>query len=470
MAAASLESPLPRTLPPGSSIALFCSGTACEPVDLEFVVGGATSRPAAFRMPRFDIPCRRSGFWGVVPLQAPGDGTVEIGVDVELPGGRRENVALGRIEVAEREPAPLPLAAPASPGLIAICMGTYEPDPEMFRRQVESIRAQTDTDWVCVVSDDHSSDERHAEMRSAIGSDARFLVSRAESRAGFYRNFERALGLAPAEAGLVAFCDQDDVWHPDKLAVLRRSMGEAMLVYSDLRLVDDLGRVLRETLWRGRRNNSTNLVSMLIANTVTGAAALFRREVVERALPFPDSPGIEFHDHWIALTALACGDLAYVERPLYDYVQHRGAVVGTVAAPLQQAPPRRGWLRLPRLRDWRADYFLGYVPGEVRAQTLLLRCHDRLTPEKRRALERYLAAGRSAGGLAWLVLRPLRMLAGRTETLGLEWQLAIGVLWRHLATLVARVPGWPDRFTLDTRFPDPADFEQKRLRRWRERV
>ena len=38
---------------------------------------------------------------------------------------------------------------------------------------------------------------------------------------------------------------------------------------------------------------------MLVANTITGAATLFRREVAELALPFPDTPGLPFHDHWL---------------------------------------------------------------------------------------------------------------------------------------------------------------------------
>src|SRR5205085_2778655 len=105
-----------------------------------------------------------------------------------------------------------------------------------------------------------------------------------------YRNFERALRMAPAEAELLALCDQDDRWYPDKLEVLREALGSALLVYSDQRLVDAAGRMVRESLWDGRRNNHTSLASMLIANSVHGAASLFRREVAELALPFPETP------------------------------------------------------------------------------------------------------------------------------------------------------------------------------------
>ena len=210
-------------------------------------------------------------------------------------------------------------------------MATFEPDPDLLAAQLASIRAQSDRRWRCVISDDCSGPESYATLVRLLDGDERFQVSRSERRIGFYRNFERALGLIPDGAGLVALCDQDDVWHPDKLAVLRASLGSALLVYSDQQLVDRTGRVLRATMWEGRANNCTSIASMLIANTVTGAATLMRRDVVERALPFPDSPGIEFHDQWIALVALACGELAYVDRPLYDYVQHESAILGKVA-------------------------------------------------------------------------------------------------------------------------------------------
>jgi glycosyltransferase involved in cell wall biosynthesis len=464
-----LESPLPHVVPAGTAMALYCAGTAWDvdrPVaDLFLTVDGVPHRVRSARMPRFDVPERRSGFWAVLPVRAGlGRCEVIIGALAVGPDGRQTAAELGRIGIEPDRPRR------ERGDLIAVCLATFEPQPEMFGAQIESLRAQTDPRWTCVISDDFSRPERYAEILRIVGDDERFQVSQAPDRIGFYRNFERALSLAPADAGLLALCDQDDVWYPDKLARLRGAMGAATLVYSDQRLVDERGRVMRDTLWKGRSNNRSSMASMLIANTVTGASALFRREVAEAALPFPDSPGIEFHDHWIALTALALGELAYVPEPLYDYVQHRDAILGKVAQHEPAAPRRRPRLGLPRLRLWRAAYFLGYVPGEIRARTLLLRHGPRMTAAKRRALRRYVASQTSPLAFAWFIARPLRMLAGRSETLGGEWELALGVIWRWLAVRVARIPGWPDRLTLDCRFPDPPHFEQKRLRRWRERI
>jgi len=428
---ATLESPLPATLPAGTETALFVYGSCGVPVDVS--VDGMR-HPAAWV---------RGRFWATVPVSAHSG-------EVEISAVRADAVApLARIEVGAPLRRPR-LGRPAPQGLITICMATFEPDPALFRMQVESLRGQTDEHWVCVVSDDASGPEHVEQIRAVLGDDPRFVLSRSEERLGFYRNFERALALAPAEAELLALCDQDDRWRPEKLAVLRAALGGAGLVYSDQRLVDAEGRVLRGTLWRGRRNNHTDLTSMLVANTITGAAVLMRREIAELALPFPDTPGMLFHDAWLAVVALAAGDVAYIDRPLYDYVQHRGAVFGSVTH----------GERSRRRFSARGSYFRGYLPRAVLAEVLLVRCAGRMAPAKRRALERFVAAERSPAALAWLAARPLRVLAGRTETLGSESELLPGLLWRRLA----------GRLRLDASLPELLSFEQKRLRRWRARV
>jgi hypothetical protein len=465
-----LERPLPPTLPVRSGTAVFCIGRCFHrEADLkavEIAVDGRRCGPVAFGMPRPDAGPGRalwSGFWGTAPVEpqaAPGK--IDLSLEVSLVGGAELTAPLGTIDVVEREP---PTASAATPerggsGLVAICMATFEPDMRLFRAQVESLRSQTDRCWICLISDDCSSAERFADISEVIGDDPRFAVSRSPERRGFYRNFERALAMVPANAELVALCDQDDRWHPDKLEVLRGALGSAQLVYSDQRLVDADGGLLRPTLWEGRRNNHTNLASMLIANTITGAATLFRRELTEVILPFPDTPGFQFHDHWLGVAALATGDVAYVDRPLYDYVQHAGAVFGDVSQ--GGAARRKG--------SPRGAYFYGYLAREVQAQALLARCGPSLAPEKRRVLRRYVAAESSPAAFAWLAARPLRMIFGRTETLGSEGGLAVGILWRWLTGVRSRFPRRLAARPGDAGFPPPESFNQRMLRRWRARI
>ena len=391
-----LDRRLPGTLPVGSETAVLCVGTCFHrEVDVEalwITVDGARHRPAAQRTPRPDrakalgARAYRSGFWGIVPVIAPdGPGAVELGVEVRLRGGRTETAPLGRIAVRER-PEPVALSGPERTGepLIVVCMTTFNPNLDLFRAQVESIREQTDGDWVCVISDDCSDPAAFEAIQRTVAGDERFVVSRAESHLGFYRNFERVLATAPRQAELIALCDHDDYWYPEKLSTLRAALGGARLAYSDARRVDAAGNVRAETLWRGRRPNHSNLASLLISNTVPGASCLFRREVIERALPFPEGPGWDFHDHWLALVALALGDVAYVDRALYDYVQHPGAVLGRVTSRPASRGPRSRATASARLGSWRAAYFTGYLHvqllAEAAARPLGARAHSPQAP------------------------------------------------------------------------------------------
>lgn len=380
-------------------------------------------------------------FWGLLALEPP-PRTVDVRLVVTLRDGGRAAAELGTVELVPGVPsagqAPPP-PGPRGEPLIAICMATFDPPPELFERQIESLRAQTHRNWVCVVSDDGSSEERFAAIERAIRDDPRFAVSRSAERLGFYRNFERALAMAPPTARYVALADQDDRWHPDKLEVLRDAIGPAQLAYSDARAIRPDGGVLSETLWSGRRNNRTDLVSLLISNTVTGAAALLRRELLDLALPLPPAPGVPYHDHWLALVALATGELAYVDRPLLDYVQHPGAVLGAEAIAAPRSLTRRARLRRllgdpgAALERWRGAYFDEWCRTLVFARVLEMRCGELMSAPKRRGVERVLTAEGSPRSLAWLAARPARSLVGRNETKGFEHRLLRGILWRHLA-------------------------------------
>lgn len=380
----------------------------------------------------------RSGFWGIARV-GPRDGTVDrdLALRARLASGGEVEAQLACIPA--RTP-PKPVAPEQGAGkmgpVVAICMATHKPPPALLRRQLNSIRAQTHRKWVCVISDDCSDPQRFEALEEAVAGDTRFVISRSPQRLGFYRNFERALELAPPSAGYVAMADQDDVWHPDKLATLIDGLGDAQLVYSDARIIDTGGRLVSGTYWPHRRNNHTSMSSLLVANSVTGAASLFPRELLDDALPFPPGQFAHFHDHWVALCALALGDIAYVDRPLYDYVQHGGAVLGHAAAnQMTGLAPRIRRLRddpRERIRRWRMTFFVDNCRLLQAATILDLRCRDRMSAPKRRAIDRFLRADRSLLELGRLGLSGARDFAGRPETLGAELGLAFGFAWRRL--------------------------------------
>ena len=474
-----LESALPDELAVGRGTALFlCGWCFCPRAAIEslaFVVGGVEQPAAAHAMPRLDpfralhpavdpyatadmnrdpesaedpeLRSYRSGFWGLVRVHPRPAGELMITLRARLAGGGVAEALVTTLTVVEpdpplRLPAPDVADAPEIQPLVVICMAAYNPDPELLNAQIRSIREQTYRNWQCVISDDCSSPAGADALARAVGDDPRFTISRSPRRLGFYRNFERALTLAPVQASLVSLADQDDRWHPAKLATLVAALGDAQLVYSDARVVARDGGVIAESWWETRHNNHTDLLSLLVANSVTGAASLLRSELLADALPFPPAQFAHFHDHWLALVALSLGEIAYVDRPLYDYVQHGEASLGHAAANqmsslrdrLRSAQPLR-----ERIRMWRLHYFVDVWRLRQFTAILELRGGERIPPAKRRVLERFDAGDESGVELARLAARGAReLVVSRPETLGAEWMLAHALGWRRLVGLTAR--------------------------------
>jgi hypothetical protein len=459
-----LDAPLPDEVAVGAGSAVFVAGTChAGPVPitrLELLVDREAQPVMASGMPRLDMlreaaapAAYRSGFWAMARLHPrSGAAAHTLALRATLAGGAAAEADLGVIRTGA-----LPEPAGGDPQ-VAICMATYEPPRDLFRAQVESIRAQSHRDWLCVISDDGSSAAGLSTIREVVGDDPRFVVSRSDERLGFYRNFERALTMAPPEAELLALCDQDDRWHPDKLATLLAEIGDARLAYSDARIIRPDGTLVAETYWTRRTHNHDDMDALLITNSVTGAASLFPRTLLDDALPFPADQFEHFHDHWLAVCALATGSIRYVARPLYDYVQHGDAFVGHERANRMPTIVERipNLWRNPRerARVWRMHYFGDACRLLQFTATLELRCGPRLQPAARRALERFERADRSRRALPRLALLGAGELLGlRKRTLGGEWLLLHAFGWRHL--LDANVRDTPQRvLRLDALPPD----------------
>jgi glycosyltransferase involved in cell wall biosynthesis len=448
----------PAEIAVGRGTAFAIGGYCYQPdqptTGLAVRIGGTLQPVERFGLPRDDVYARhaagdpaaahayRSGFVSVVDVAPVADSErLEIELVLELASGGRATVSTGSIGVVpELEPpegyAPPPFPERSGPR-VAICMATYEPPADLLDIQLESIREQTHEKWICLISDDCSSAGPFERLIELTGDDPRFAVSRSPERLGFYRNFERALSMAPAEADYVTLCDQDDRWHPTKLERLIGGIGDAQLAYSDARIVTPGGELVRPSYWTERRNNYTNFGSLLLANSVTGAASLYRRELLDDALPLPPLLAKGFHDHWLAVVALALGEIAYVDEPLYDYVQHGGAVIGHLGANKRPRPIRRQLIE--RLRNptggARAVYYYDWYQHLLFCEVLRLRCWERMSAPKRRILARLLAADSGISGLSWMLGRRARRLWGNNETLDRELFYSYALLRRRAVSL-----------------------------------
>jgi len=271
--------------------------------------------------------------------------------------------------------------------LIAICMATYNPQMNLFEDQIKSIIAQSHKNWICIINDDCSDDQTFEKIRKTVLNDKRFLIYQNHSRLGFYYNFEQCLKKVPKNVELVAFADQDDFWHQNKLSTCVNEFDlETTLVYSDMNIVTSDGKLISNTYWKNRHNNYEKLVLLLFANTITGAASLFRRKILDKALPFPEKVGDSYHDWWIGCIALSEGKIKFINKPLYDYRQHEGTVLGHFSK-----KPSSFWKFIlnPKFIGVAWNNYAVFVNDFVRvvlvANTLKQRCLNAI-PEKRKII------------------------------------------------------------------------------------
>ena len=85
--------------------------------------------------------------------------------------------------------------------------------------QLDSLERQSFADWRLMVSDDGSDDGTWAMLETflgRIGADRASLFRGPEM--GATANFLSLIARTGPQDGCVAFCDQDDIWLPDKLA------------------------------------------------------------------------------------------------------------------------------------------------------------------------------------------------------------------------------------------------------------
>jgi len=219
-------------------------------------------------------------------------------------------------------------AAPAVSVVLAACEGE-----KYLAEQIDSVLAQTLKDFELVILDDASTDGTAKVAFAAARRDPRIRLERNPSRLGIRRNFLKAVSMARGRA--IAFCDQDDVWRPDKLEILLGLLDgnpENKLAYSDLEVVGEDLRPLAPSFWAaaGIRPREGRLAERaLFRNLSPGCSMMFVRGVKEAMDRLVPAPSFIAHDHLALILAAGMGRVVFTREKLVRYRQHAGNALGS---------------------------------------------------------------------------------------------------------------------------------------------
>lgn len=219
---------------------------------------------------------------------------------------------------------------------ISVVMATYN-GARFVREQVSSLLEQTQLPAELVVADDGSTDGTLGIVRDALaGAPFPVRLYANPERKGFRRNFIEAASCATAS--LVAFCDQDDVWRPDKLARMAQMFDDpnVMLAYHNAVITDLEGRITGQLYAPdgGRKRSESSRVDPWSSSL--GFTQVFRRDLISLtplhmiSRDFLFSHEILAHDQWFFFLATSFGRVAFLNENLVAYRQHESNVFGAV--------------------------------------------------------------------------------------------------------------------------------------------
>jgi glycosyltransferase involved in cell wall biosynthesis len=215
----------------------------------------------------------------------------------------------------------------ASGARLSIALGTYNGERYLVPL-LESLARQTLLPDELVISDDASDDDTVSIVRE-FAADAPFAVRMEvnEARLGFGDNFLRAAGRCEGE--LIAFCDQDDIWHEDKLRRCVAAFADPRvgLVVHAGEVVDHELRPTGQTHPRIRRSYTSPPHAGNPLAIMPGFAMVFRRhllhpELVGNRPPSRWSERPMHHDEWIWFLARLSSHTRFLSDPLVQYRQH----------------------------------------------------------------------------------------------------------------------------------------------------
>lgn len=218
---------------------------------------------------------------------------------------------------------------------VSIALATYN-GARFLDEQLESLARQTLLPAELVVSDDGSTDAT-MEILRAFAARAPFPVRilQGDQRLGVADNFFRAAEACASP--LIAFCDQDDVWLPEKLATcVRRLEQDGSLLAMHIATLTD-ARLTPVGLHR--QDIAGNAVAPALTRDIGvgcwGNTMLFRRTLLSVAdwrhrptQTWKQAPML--HDSWIYVLACALGPVSLIDEPLCLYRQHDSNLTGTV--------------------------------------------------------------------------------------------------------------------------------------------
>jgi glycosyltransferase involved in cell wall biosynthesis len=235
-------------------------------------------------------------------------------------------------------------------GTVCIILCTFNGE-KYLSEQLESIRQQNYSKWRLICRDDGSTDksvEILENFQNSLAPGQFLFAANSGEKLGVFHGFMSLLDEANSDE-IVAFCDQDDIWLPNKLErgveFLATCHPKTPTLYCTRQiLVDQFGKQLRMS--PKFKKTPHQFPSSLLENIAVGCTYLLNPAAVE-ILKKANRPLKSIHDWWAYIVIqAAAGNILCDDAATILYRQHQHNAIG--AAPSALTRLRRASTQGPR--------------------------------------------------------------------------------------------------------------------------
>ncbi len=204
--------------------------------------------------------------------------------------------------------------------LVSVVIAVYNGE-KTLKETINSILSQTYHDLEVIVVDDGSTDKSREIVRGFDDKRISLILQKNSGSPAVPRN----AGMRTAKGEYIAFCDQDDLWHPEKielqLAAFQKAKPDILgFVYTSAELVDELGKYLgvNEVSQAGNIDATVARRRLLCGNNITACSVVVPKAVIDDVgLLREDLFGVDDYELWLRITEKY--HIFAIEKPLCSW-------------------------------------------------------------------------------------------------------------------------------------------------------
>jgi glycosyltransferase involved in cell wall biosynthesis len=206
---------------------------------------------------------------------------------------------------------------------VSVAMAAHNGE-RFIEAQLRSILDQTRPADELVICDDDSTDKTVETIERVTAGYPGVRLIRNKPKLRTVRNFQKAISETTGD--IIFLSDVDDVWFPDKIAVMTRIFSEnpaVLVVYCDAVLTDSELRP-RGTMFeeRSELRKPPTMREMSRGVAFNGPMIAFSSRLKPYVIPISPLSLQWTQDHWIPFIAYAVGEIRVIDEPHVYYRRH----------------------------------------------------------------------------------------------------------------------------------------------------